>query len=216
MAVGIPRGEGSRAAGEESASSDRRREIAALAAELFLAEGYAATSMARVARAARIRKPSLYHHFASKEALFVAAMTLDLADGAVRLAALRGSDLCHDERLRAALRIVYESIVVAPAGRMVPVLAETASRFPAIAASFHDGFAAPMDAGFEAVVADGVAARAFRPIDPVTLHHLVFGPPVSLAISQAMFAGIAAARDHLDPEAARSGQEEALLRVLHP
>jgi AcrR family transcriptional regulator len=44
------------------------------ATELFLARGYAATSLDEVAARARLTKGALYHHFASKQALFEAVL----------------------------------------------------------------------------------------------------------------------------------------------
>ena len=47
------------------------------AAELFVAQGYAGTTLRQIAAQAGIKAGSIYHHFASKEELFVAV----LADG---------------------------------------------------------------------------------------------------------------------------------------
>jgi AcrR family transcriptional regulator len=47
----------------------RREELTRVAARLFAERGYHATSLADVAEALGIQKPSLYHHIASKEDL---------------------------------------------------------------------------------------------------------------------------------------------------
>jgi len=52
----------------------RSDDILSGAALLFRAKGYHATSMNDVAEICRIQKPSLYHHFASKEDLALAVM----------------------------------------------------------------------------------------------------------------------------------------------
>ena len=44
----------------------------------FTAEGYAAVSMQRIADAAGVNKATLYHHFADKEALFLAVLATEL------------------------------------------------------------------------------------------------------------------------------------------
>jgi AcrR family transcriptional regulator len=51
----------------ESDLPDRRSRILEVAAELFASTGFRSTSMSDVATAAGIQKPSLYHHFASKD-----------------------------------------------------------------------------------------------------------------------------------------------------
>jgi TetR/AcrR family transcriptional repressor of mexJK operon len=48
----------------------KRRAILAAASQLFLARGYAGTSMAAVAQAAGVAKLTVYAHFADKETLF--------------------------------------------------------------------------------------------------------------------------------------------------
>ena len=44
----------------------------------FTAEGYAAVSMQRIADAAGVNKATLYHHYADKEALFLAVLAAEL------------------------------------------------------------------------------------------------------------------------------------------
>ena len=44
----------------------------------FTAEGYAAVSMQRIADAAGVNKATLYHHYADKEALFLAVLATEL------------------------------------------------------------------------------------------------------------------------------------------
>ena len=49
--------------------SARREELTRIAARLFAAQGYQGTSLADLAAELGVRKPSLYHHIASKEDL---------------------------------------------------------------------------------------------------------------------------------------------------
>jgi AcrR family transcriptional regulator len=49
--------------------SARRRELTRIAARLFAERGYQGTSLADLAEALGLQKPSLYHHIASKEDL---------------------------------------------------------------------------------------------------------------------------------------------------
>jgi AcrR family transcriptional regulator len=51
------------------AESGRQAEVLALAADLFARNGYATTTVRDIAEAAGILSGSLYHHFASKEAI---------------------------------------------------------------------------------------------------------------------------------------------------
>lgn len=54
------------------AAADRRRLIIEAAAQLFDRKGYHGTSMAEIAEAAGLRKPTLYHYFRSKDAILFA------------------------------------------------------------------------------------------------------------------------------------------------
>ena len=66
---------------QESARSDaRRRAIIAVAREVFLTRGYAATSMSEIAAKLGGSKGTLYNYFRSKEELFVAFMNENCED----------------------------------------------------------------------------------------------------------------------------------------
>ncbi len=54
-------------------SETTRRALVDSAVELFTERGYAGTSLDEIARAARVTKGALYHHFGGKQALFEAA-----------------------------------------------------------------------------------------------------------------------------------------------
>lgn len=54
--------------------ADREEQILAIAGEVFGSEGFAATSVAEIARRAGISKPLVYQYFGSKEGLFTACL----------------------------------------------------------------------------------------------------------------------------------------------
>ncbi|MFC3694562.1 TetR/AcrR family transcriptional regulator [Chenggangzhangella methanolivorans] len=60
--------------------ASKRDQIVAAARELFLAHGYGATSMDAVARDAPVSKRTLYNHFESKQALFLAVLRISWAN----------------------------------------------------------------------------------------------------------------------------------------
>jgi AcrR family transcriptional regulator len=55
-------------------SEQTRTRIIAAAARLFVRKGFSATSIADLSRAVKVTKGALYHHFASKEAIFFAVI----------------------------------------------------------------------------------------------------------------------------------------------
>jgi AcrR family transcriptional regulator len=74
----------------------RRRELLAIAADLFAASGFHAVSMDDIGAAAGISGPALYHHFRSKEAMLgemLVDISQQLLDGANSLAQSSSADL---------------------------------------------------------------------------------------------------------------------------
>lgn len=70
-----------------------RAQLIAIATRMFAERGYEDTSIEAVLRVAGVSRGSLYHHFASKEALFEAvAEDVETSVGAQTLAAASGAD----------------------------------------------------------------------------------------------------------------------------
>ncbi|GGM01604.1 TetR family transcriptional regulator [Micromonospora yangpuensis] len=97
-------GQQSRGAGNGTASGGRRRsrreEILTIAVGLFAARGYHGVSMDDIGAAAGVTGPALYHHFAGKEAMLVAAL-VPVSEGL--LAGGRDRALGHPGDPRAAV-----------------------------------------------------------------------------------------------------------------
>ena len=53
---------------------DSRERLLQEAERLFMAHGFAAVSTREICTAAGVKQPSLYHHFGSKEALYLAVV----------------------------------------------------------------------------------------------------------------------------------------------
>lgn len=64
----------------QSRPADRKRQLVDRAAELFLARGYDHVSVADIAKAAGVTGPSIYRHFADKQAILFAAVMSGVED----------------------------------------------------------------------------------------------------------------------------------------
>ncbi|WP_072805870.1 TetR family transcriptional regulator [Rhodococcoides yunnanense] len=98
---------------ENRPASSRAQEILAISAALFERRGYSATTITDIADAAGVLSGSLYHHFASKDAIAVAlleALDNDLAAVAHKALAVDVASLDPD-RARAHLRDLTEAVV---------------------------------------------------------------------------------------------------------
>lgn len=200
---------------EKPDSASRRSEIIDTATALFVAKGYAGTSMADLAGAVGIQKASLYHHFASKEALFVACVT-EGYDGALRrLEDIRDDPALTDPaRIRMAMEEIYRVNLTTPVGRMAPLIAEVAFTIPAIARAFHGGFIARHYALVTGMITDGIARGAFAPLDVLGLRQMIFGPVIFLAMEREMTADFPD-RDTLNPvDHIRESHINLILRLL--
>ncbi|UBV41740.1 TetR/AcrR family transcriptional regulator [Deinococcus taeanensis] len=91
-----------------------RARIQQEAARLFVQSGYHGVSMREVAEAVGVTKPALYHHYADKEALFLAMLEGTLA-GLSRLVAAAYSQVGIRLQLDT---LVYELLASAPEQRV--------------------------------------------------------------------------------------------------
>ena len=93
-----------------------RARVLGAAAELFVAQGYAGTTLRQIAEAAGIKAGSVYHHFDSKEDLFAAVLgegIVIMIDAFEKAAAsLDGTESAADRlntHVRAHLHAVFEN-----------------------------------------------------------------------------------------------------------
>jgi AcrR family transcriptional regulator len=184
------------------------------AAILFRDKGFAGASMSTLARIVGVSKPALYHHFTSKEELFVAVIIREPQAAADQMKAVAADpSLSAAEKLRRVIDLCYENLINSMAGQMMHTIAETSSRFPEIARRFRDGFIADQQGAFMTVIAEGVASGEFKPIDAGCLCHLAFGPPMLISVTHSMY-GKLPDSEQLDLEDAKRLHCEALLRLL--
>ncbi len=193
----------------------RRAEILEQARTLFLDKGYAGTSMSALAKACGIQKASLYHHFPSKEALFVACVTegYDVATRELRRI-MNDDELTHEDRVRCALAEIYKITIDSHVGRMSPLIAEVSRQIPEVARAFHDGFIIQQHEIVNAIIDAGIKDGAFVPQDRLGMEHLIFGPIVTLSISRQMFTGLDTLETVFPVEQVRDSHCDLILQLL--
>lgn len=154
-------GRPARAARPDGAPSPRREAILAAARRLFLRYGFRRTSMDLLAAEAQVAKPTLYAHFADKDAVFlgvVEAVMGEIVAGA-RAAAAPGAPL--ESRvagvLTAKFSLIHELLHESP---HAAELLDSKSRLGADVVARHDAEVRRVLAGTVA------AARAAGELDP--------------------------------------------------
>ena len=184
---------------------------------LFLENGFAATSMSAIAQACGITKASLYHHFSSKEELFIACVTEGYA-AALRAIEVIAADrtLGAEAKMTEALSTLYDTMTLSAVGRMSPLIAEVSRAFPKVARSFHDEYIVPQQRLVWSIVEEGQRSGAFRQVDQKQLFHILFGPMVMLSLSREMFASFDDLDEQFPVEHLRAGHIKIVMEMLVP
>ena len=194
---------------------DRRIEIIDISTRMFLDHGFAGTSMSQLADACGIRKASFYHHFRSKDELFIQCVIKGYESALVRLAQLEQDDaLTHDERVSHALEVLYEVTVNSPAGKMSPLIAEVSRSMPELSERFFNEYILLQRETLMKMVQRGVGAGKFIEPDSDVFYHLVFGPIVTLSLSRAMFTTLPDLDVLFPTEKLKKGHCDAILAYL--
>lgn len=145
-------------------AEERQRRVLEAATELFLAQGYGATSIDQIARAADVSSQSVYATFESKAGILERAVNLaragdpegrsrDLPDATSIFAAPDLRERCR--RTAAFLRRMYEG-----SAALIAIVERAAAVDPQLA-DLHDRFRAQRRSSVEQLTA-GVPAKAFR------------------------------------------------------
>ena len=125
----------------QTRTARKRRAIVDAATTLFLAEGYLATSMDRIAAAASVSKQTVYKQFADKQSLFREIVTATVArvsdPVAEQVASLRDSDDL-DTGLRDLARALLAQVIQPSVMQLRRLVIGEAGRFPELGRLFYD------------------------------------------------------------------------------
>lgn len=155
--------------GEARKSERRRRAILEVAREIFLTQGFAATSMSEIAARLGGSKGTLYNYFRSKEELFAAIM-IDTCQGPAN--AVFDHMPATDGDIRAALITLGGGLlnfILSPESMAVNriVVAES-HRFPELGRIFYETGPRRGRIELEAFFKDAIANGKIGPCDPDT------------------------------------------------
>jgi AcrR family transcriptional regulator len=153
-------------AGRRARAAQVRREIIAAAHDLFVADGYAATTVARIAAAADVSSPTVFAGFGSKVGLLKACIDIAIAgdDQPVAVAdrplAQWVYDIADPRQLLRRYAVMMGDLA-SRAGPIYDVMARAADAEPELAALLADFERQRLRAA--AMVADAVAERGGLP-----------------------------------------------------
>lgn len=161
---------------------DRPAEMIEAALRLFVEHGYAATTLADVARRAGVSTGLPYRYFTSKEELLKAAVRAAvverLALGERFAAEYAGST---EDLLRRFVEGFWE-FERTPAGGVLKLMVAEAANFPDLARFYMEEVVLRGRRLFAAILRRGVARGEFRPLDPDRMSRVVAAPLSMLSV----------------------------------
>ncbi|AAF11696.1 TetR/AcrR family transcriptional regulator [Deinococcus radiodurans R1 = ATCC 13939 = DSM 20539] len=150
-----------------SSQETTRERIQTEAARLFVASGYHGVSMREVAEAVGVTKPALYHHYADKEALFLAML-----DGALATLARLVEHAGQQQGIRAQLdTLIRDLLDTAPEQRVgLQLASELRHVSPERRAAFETEYRRVWMGGLTALIEAAVERGELRTdLSPATL-----------------------------------------------
>lgn len=170
-------------------SEETRRRILEAALACFAADGYDATGVAEICQRAGVSKGAFYHHFASKQQVFLALLNRWLGGLDEQVAVSRGRATPFDESLLALAGIGGQ--VFQQAQGQLPMFLEfwaKAARDPAVWQATMEPYQR-YRAFFASAVAAGVAEGVLRPVDPDMAARLLVAVAVGLLLQAVLEPG---------------------------
>ena len=126
---------------EASRSGRKHRAILEAASTVFLGNGYLGTSMDEIAALAQVSKQTVYKHFADKESLFTAVVTVAV-DAAGDPVTAEATALADSDDLEADLLVLARDqlgkVMQPHLMRLRRLVIGEAGRFPELGRAFYD------------------------------------------------------------------------------
>lgn len=146
---------------------DRRREtILEIARDVFMMQGFAATSMSAIATRLGGSKGTLYNYFKSKEELFGAVVARECAGLAASLFENVPPDGEMRQRLTHFGRVILSRLLEDGPIRLQRIIVAETERFPEIGAAFYESGPRQIQDRLSAYMAADIAAGRLRQADP--------------------------------------------------
>jgi AcrR family transcriptional regulator len=170
-------------------SEETRTHILQAALECFSHAGYDASGVAEICAAAGVSKGAFYHHFPSKQAVFIELLERWLAGLDTSFSEIRALSGTIPEALRAmasSMRQVYQD-----ARGQLPMFLEfwtQAARDPAVWQITVEPYER-YQAYFAGLICDGIAEGSLRPVDPQAAARALIALAIGLLVQGMADAG---------------------------
>jgi AcrR family transcriptional regulator len=176
-----------------------RSRILATAAEEFGARGFAATTVDRIARRARVNKAMIYYHFPNKRALYTTIVRDRYTTITDRLQTIAAEPLPPDRKLDRLIETLVQAID--DANQFLPIFLREVADGAVHLGSEELALIAGIFSTVSGVIGDGIRAGVFRHVHPALAHFTIVAPLLMFRATAPVRARIRAVRRVEIPEA---------------
>jgi AcrR family transcriptional regulator len=182
-----------------TANPDTRRRILAAASDEFGAQGFAATTIDRIARRARVNKAMIYYHFPNKRALYTCIIRDVFAPITERARAAVAQDAPPDQKLDRLIEAIVGSIDEST--HFLPIFLREIADGGAHLGPDELGLIAGIFATVSGVISEGGRQKIFQPVHPALAHFTIVAPLLMFRAAAPVRARIKSLRHVEIPEA---------------
>ncbi|HKY21232.1 MAG TPA: TetR/AcrR family transcriptional regulator [Vicinamibacterales bacterium] len=179
----------------KSATLDTRTRILAAASDEFGTHGFAATTVDRIARRARVNKAMIYYHFPNKRALYTCIIRDVFSPIVARVRAAVAEDAPPEKKLARVIDTLVRSVDASV--HFLPIFLREVADGGAHLGPEELTLLAGIFAAVSGIVADGAKQKVFYPVHPALAHFTLVGPLVMFRATAPVRARIKSLR-HVD------------------
>ena len=151
-----------------------RSRILTAACDEFGARGFAATTVDRIARRARVNKAMIYYHFPNKRALYTAIVRELYSTLHDRLRAIAAQPLTPTQKLDALIETFVRS--VDGSRHFLPFFLREIADGAVHLGAEELGLIGGIFAIVRGVITEGTRQKLFQPVNPALAHFTIIGP----------------------------------------
>jgi AcrR family transcriptional regulator len=179
-----------------------RARILAAAAEEFSARGFAATTVDRIARRARVNKAMIYYHFPNKRALYATIVHDHFTPIVERLAAIAAQPAPPAAQLDRLIETLVGAID--DSKPFLPIFLREIADGAVHLGSAELALLGGVFGTVRSVIAQGTAEKVFKPVHPGLAHFTLIAPLIMLRATAPVRARIKAIHGIEIPDADRA------------
>jgi AcrR family transcriptional regulator len=184
---------------KRSPSPGTRSRILTTAADEFAARGFAATTVDRIARLARVNKAMIYYHFPNKRALYTAIVREHFTPIVEKLAAITAQPAPPDQQLDRLIETLVKAIDASKP--FLPIFLREIADGAVHLGSEELALLAGVFGTVRGVIAAGTSQKVFQPVHPGLAHFTIIAPIVMFRATAPVRARIEATHGVLIPNA---------------